>query len=110
MRCRSVPESPGPFRPMKTNADVVFRKSFLSPAEQREVCERVFRIEPGFYVPVLRTGSRMNLQMNCLGRHWSARTYRYSTIRDVDGKEVAPIPNYLQALARRAVEETGYWH
>ncbi len=94
---------------MNPAADVVFRKAFLSPAEQREVCRRVLRIEPGFYVPVLRNGSRMNLRMNCLGHHWSAVTYQYSRVRDVDGLPAAPIPDYLQALARRALKETGYW-
>jgi alkylated DNA repair protein (DNA oxidative demethylase) len=89
---------------------VVFRKSFLSPAEQREVCEKVLSIEPGFYVPVLRNGNRMNLRMNCLGYHWSSRTYKYTKVRDVDGKEVAPIPDFLQGLVRRALRETDYWH
>ncbi len=95
---------------MKATQDVVFRKAFLSPSEQREVCERVLRIEPGFYVPVLRNGSRMNLRMNCLGHHWSARTYKYTKVRDVDGQEAAPIPDFLQSLVRRALRETDYWH
>jgi alkylated DNA repair protein (DNA oxidative demethylase) len=70
----------------------------------------VLRIEPGFYVPVLRNGHKMNLQMNCLGHHWGARTYRYSKIRDIDNREVAPVPDFLQALARRALIETDFWH
>jgi alkylated DNA repair protein (DNA oxidative demethylase) len=95
---------------MRATQDLVFRKAFLSPPEQREVYEKVLQIEPGFYVPVLRNGNRMNLRMNCLGYHWSSRTYKYTKVRDVDGKEVAPIPDFLQTLARRAVRETGYWH
>jgi DNA oxidative demethylase len=92
------------------SADVVFQKGFLNFAEQRDVYERVLRIEPGFYVPVLRTGAKMNLRMNCLGYHWSAITYKYTKIRDIDGRKVAPVPDFLQALARRAVRETNYWH
>jgi alkylated DNA repair protein (DNA oxidative demethylase) len=91
-------------------ADVVVKKGFLSLAEQRQVYRRVLRIDPGFYVPVLRTGAKMNLRMNCLGHHWSAVTYQYTKVRDVDGREVAPVPDFLQALARRAVRETDYWH
>lgn len=94
---------------MNTNSDVVFKKSFLTLAEQKQVLEQVLRIEPGFYVPVLRNGKRMNLRMNCLGHHWSAVTYKYTRIRDVDGQEAAPIPDFLRELARRAVDETGYW-
>jgi alkylated DNA repair protein (DNA oxidative demethylase) len=91
-------------------ADVLFKKGFLSLAEQREVYQRVLRIDPGFYVPVLRTGAKMNLRMNCLGHHWSAITYNYTKVRDIDGREVAPVPDFLQALAQRAVRETDYWH
>src|SRR5262245_49314706 len=91
-------------------SDVVFKKSFLSLGEQKKVYEQVLQIQPGFYVPVLRNGSKMNLQMNCLGHHWSSRTYKYSKTRDVDDREVAPIPEFLQAIARRALDETDYWH
>jgi DNA oxidative demethylase len=91
------------------NSDVVFKKSFLTLAEQKEVYERVLGIDPGFYVPVLRNGKKMKLLMNCLGHHWSAVTYKYSPIRDVDGRETAQIPDFLRELAQRAVEETRYW-
>jgi DNA oxidative demethylase len=93
-----------------TAADVAFRKRFLSPAEEREIYNQVLSIEPGFYVPVLRSGAKMNLRMNCLGYHWSSVTYRYTKVRDVDSQQVAPIPPFLQAIARRALSETDYWH
>jgi alkylated DNA repair protein (DNA oxidative demethylase) len=91
------------------SADVIFKKGFLSLAEQRAVYARVLRIEPGFYVPVLRTGAMMNLRMNCLGHHWSAITYKYTKVRDIDGREVAPVPDFLQALTQRALRKTNYW-
>jgi alkylated DNA repair protein (DNA oxidative demethylase) len=89
--------------------DVIFKKSFLTQAEQKQVYETVGTLEPGYYVPQLRTGAKMNLLMNCLGYHWSAVTYKYSKVRDVDDREVAAIPAFLQELARRAVIETSYW-
>src|SRR5690349_25100013 len=89
--------------------DVVVRKAFLAPDEQRLVADTVRAIEPGFYVPKTRWGKSMNLRMNCLGAHWSARTYKYHPTRvDVDGLPSAPIPDALQALARRALLETSY--
>ena len=89
--------------------DVVVRKAFLSPAEQRHVVDRVMGITPGFYVPKTRWGKAMNLRMNCLGWHWSAKTYKYHAERvDVDGLPCAPIPEDLQSLAQRALVETGY--
>ena len=90
-------------------SDFVFHKGFLSPAEQRRVVEIVSSVTPGSYVPKTRWGKSMNLRMNCLGRHWSAKDYKYHPTRvDVDGLPCAPIPDELQAMARRAVIETEY--
>lgn len=90
-------------------SDVVVRKGFLSPAEQRRVVELVSAITPGFYVPKTRWGKSMNLRMNCLGRHWSAKDYKYHPTRvDVDALPCAPIPDESQSLARRALLETEY--
>lgn len=87
----------------------MIRKSFLSPQEQSRVVDVVRSIEPGFYVPKTRWGKSMNLRMNCLGGHWSARDYKYHpTRKDVDGLSCAPIPDELQSLARRALTDTGY--
>lgn len=89
--------------------DVVVRPEFLTPAEQRQVVDLVTAVEPGFYVPKTRFGVPLNLRMNCLGLHWSARDYRYHSVRkDVDGLPPAPIPAELQAMAMRAVVDTGY--
>jgi alkylated DNA repair protein (DNA oxidative demethylase) len=90
--------------------DLVVKKSFLTFPEQRELYEQVLHIEPGFYVPVLRNGHRMNLRMNCLGHHWSSVTYKYSRLRDVDRRPAAPVPDFLQEVARRALVQTNYWH
>ena len=89
--------------------DVVFRKRFLTPDEQRRVAEIALAVSPGSYVPVTRWGKSMNLRMNCLGRHWSAKDYKYHPTRvDVDGLPCAPIPDQLQEVARRALVETAY--
>ncbi len=89
-------------------ADVVFQKKFLSPEEQRRVVADVLGVSPGFYEPSTRWG-KMHLRMNCLGRHWSARDYRYHATRvDADGLPCAPIPDDLQAIARRALVDSGY--
>jgi alkylated DNA repair protein (DNA oxidative demethylase) len=90
-------------------SDVMFVKSFLSVAEQKEVYEQAFRIEPGFYTPKLWSGAKMNLLMNCLGYHWSSITYKYTRTRDVDGRDAAALPECYQALAQRAARATGYW-
>src|SRR4051812_7472343 len=89
--------------------DVIVRKQFLSPAEQRRVLAIVFSLSPDFYTPRTRFGSALSLRMNCLGRHWSARDYKYRATRtDADGLPCAAIPDELQAMAKRALLDTGY--
>lgn len=90
-------------------SDFLVRKGFLSETEQRALVASVVALSPGFYVPKTRWGKSMNLRMNCLGRHWSAKDYKYHPTRvDVDGLACAPIPEALQTLARRALVETEY--
>jgi alkylated DNA repair protein (DNA oxidative demethylase) len=89
--------------------DVVFRKGFLDHNQQARLVEVVCGIDPGFYVPKTRWGKSMNLRMNCLGGHWSARDYGYHATRvDVDQQPCPAIPGEFQTLARRALLETGY--
>jgi alkylated DNA repair protein (DNA oxidative demethylase) len=46
----------------------------------------------------------MSVQIACLGWHWSP--YRYSrTVDDDDGRPVAPFPDELDGLSRRAVAD-----
>jgi alkylated DNA repair protein (DNA oxidative demethylase) len=81
-------------------------RGFLSPVRQRRLatfCLALGQRPAGFYVPVLRTGARMRLEMMCLGRHWNAKTYRYEPVRsDVDGLLVQPLPAALSSMAARA--------
>ena len=89
--------------------DAILQKAFLTAQEQSQIVSAAVGIEPGFYVPKTRWGKSMNLRMNCLGRHWSARDYKYHATRaDVDGLPCAPIPELFQAIAQRALIETGY--
>lgn len=89
--------------------DLLIVPSFLTPVEQQAVVKLVFAVVPGFYVPRTRWGQAMNLRMNCLGRHWWARDYKYhETRKDVEGVPCPPIPEALQTLARRALLDTGY--
>jgi len=54
--------------------------------------------------PRLPSGASMSVQMVCLGWHWSP--YRYTrTADDVDGAPVAPFPDWLADVGRRAVAE-----
>src|SRR3954454_14907096 len=52
----------------------------------------------------LPSGGVMSVQTVCLGWHWLP--YRYSrTADDVDGARVAPSPDWLAELGRRAVAD-----
>lgn len=54
------------------------------------------------YTPVLSSGRSMSLQMTCFGKHWNAKTYRYSTQReDCDQQTVQEFPSQAnQILAK----------
>jgi alkylated DNA repair protein (DNA oxidative demethylase) len=70
-----------------------------------ERCRRWTEAAGGMRAPRVRGGA-MSVQIACLGWHWSP--YRYSrTVDDADGRPVAPFPEELAALSRRAVAEAG---
>lgn len=90
--------------------DVLHKPAFLTLAEQKLIIQEIRTIDPGFYTPVTKFGSKMNLRMNCLGWHWDAKTYKYEKMRtDQDGKEAPKIPESLKELGCRALRETRYW-
>jgi alkylated DNA repair protein (DNA oxidative demethylase) len=84
---------------------------YLSGPEQARLaarCRELGAAPAGFYVPTVRGGARMSIQMCCLGRHWNARTYRYEDRRsDHDGLPVQALPADLSTLARAIAHETG---
>lgn len=80
---------------------------WLSDAQQRELVAacRSWATGP---VPIRHTslprGGVMSVQTVCLGWHW--QPYRYTrTADDVNGKRVAPFPDWLVELGRRALAE-----
>ncbi len=80
---------------------------FLFPAglnfwEQKALIRLYQKNKHEMYVPRLRSGHNMNLQMNCFGQHWSAIDYKYHTSRiDVDHKEVKTVHPLLISLAQK---------
>jgi alkylated DNA repair protein (DNA oxidative demethylase) len=57
---------------------------------------------PGIRAAVMPNGTRMSVRSVCLGWHWYP--YRYSRTRDdQDGSPVAPFPEWLGDLGRKAV-------
>jgi alkylated DNA repair protein (DNA oxidative demethylase) len=72
-------------------------------------CRALIDGPAGGYVPTVRGGGKMHVRMICLGRHWNPLTYTYEATRsDYDGAPVAPVPDELVGLARRAAAEAGF--
>lgn len=97
-----IPRSPTVLAP-----GAVHVPDWLTPAEQRRIVVacRGWAAEP---VPMraahLPTGNRMSVQTVCLGWHW--KPYSYSrTADDAGGGRVAPVPEWMSALGRRAVRD-----
>ena len=86
-------------------------RGYLTLAEQRHVLDRCRQIAEGpvgFYVPTVRGGRKMSLEMLCLGLQWNALTYTYEPVRsDYDGQPVPPLTSDLADLARRAAAVVG---
>jgi alkylated DNA repair protein (DNA oxidative demethylase) len=81
----------------------------LTAEIQRQVVATVFAVVPGFYTPRTRWGRPMSVRMLCMGRHWSARDYRYHPARvDVDGLPCPAIPPLLAELPGRLAVNAGY--
>jgi alkylated DNA repair protein (DNA oxidative demethylase) len=67
-------------------------------------CEKWITQAGGTRAPRLPTGGVMSVEMACLGWHWFP--YGYSkTVVDGDGRTVAPFPEVLGELGRRAVAD-----
>jgi alkylated DNA repair protein (DNA oxidative demethylase) len=89
--------------------DVAIKSGVFSIPQQKYIYQKVRQIEPGFYVPTLRYGNKMRIQMNCLGLHWNAKTYQYDKNRtDHDNEQVAEIPEWLQQVALTALRVSEY--
>lgn len=89
--------------------DIIHIPKFLTQNQQLSVLEELRNIKPSFYTPTLSSGIQLNLKMNCLGKHWNAKTYKYQSIReDVDQKPTPPIPPLIQSIGKLALKESNY--
>ena len=80
---------------------------WLTVAQQRDLvvaCRAWAQEGPGIRAATLPSGARMSVRTVCLGWHWYP--YRYSRTRDdQDGSPVAPFPEWLADLGRRALTD-----
>ena len=90
----------------------VWLKQWLSidcQARLVERCRQLMKGPAGAYIPTVRGGGKMHVQMLCLGRHWNPLTYRYEETRaDYDGKPVAEVPKEWIDLASTIASEAGF--
>lgn len=86
--------------------------AYLTNQEQLQLvirCRELGTQPTGFYRPTVRGGTKMRIEMLCLGRHWNPMTYRYEPNRsDYDGKAVPPLPADLSTIAERVAATVGY--
>ncbi|KAF3451389.1 hypothetical protein FNV43_RR07484 [Rhamnella rubrinervis] len=77
---------------------MVLLKNHLTYEEQVEIVRtcRTLGVGPGgFYQPEYKDGTKLDLQMMCLGLNWDPKRLTYEFIRSVDGCEVPSIPRPL---------------
>jgi DNA alkylation damage repair protein AlkB len=90
----------------------VWLKHWLSLDEQVALVERCRTLMDGpggGYVPTVRGGGKMHVQMMCLGRHWNPLTYTYvSTRTDHDDAPVAAVPEEWVTMASALARDAGF--
>ena len=93
-----------PREPVAVAPGAVHLPGWLDNAGQRRLassCEAWSRQSGGLRAPRMPRRGVMSVEIACLGWHWSP--YHYSeTVDDDDGRPVAPFPDALATLARRA--------
>ena len=86
-------------------------RGWLSLEEQQWLvgrCQQLADGPVGFYVPTVRGGAKMRVEMLCLGLHWNPLTYTYEPCRsDYDGQPAPPLAGDLAGVARRAAASVG---
>ena len=79
--------------------DVYHFAQVLSYKDEYDLIDIYWDHFDNFYQPVLRSGRKMSIKMNCYGWHWNPKTYKYSKTRDdFDGKEVDEYPDWINEL------------
>lgn len=79
----------------------------LTYFEQKSLVKIYRRIQNTLYTPKLKSGHSMNLQMTCLGSHWSAKDYKYHPVRkDFDNQPVLSFEPILNQLAYKFLKSS----
>ena len=90
----------------------VWLKNWLPLERQVQLvkqCQALMAGPGGGYVPTVRGGGKMHVQMMCLGRHWNPLTYTYGPTRaDRDGLPVEAVPDDWVELASGAARAAGF--
>lgn len=83
----------------------------LSLFEQKRLVKIYKAMQMDMYVPKVKSGNYMNLQMNCLGWHWNAVDYKYHQVRtEIDDQPVKPIHSELIRIAKQPSEQLFPYH
>ncbi len=95
--------------PRRIVPGAVHLPGWLDLAAQRDLvgrCRAWIGAAGGMRAPRMPRGGAMSVEIACLGWHW--QPYRYSrTVDDDDGRPVAPFPEELGDLSRRALVDAG---
>jgi alkylated DNA repair protein (DNA oxidative demethylase) len=96
-----------PRGPRRVAPGAVHLPAWLDPGEQAALaasCRAWGGAAGGFRSPSMPRGGTMTVGITCLGWHWYP--YRYSrTVDDGDGSPVAPFPEWLGEMSRRAASD-----
>uniref|UniRef100_A0A7N0T6Q5 Fe2OG dioxygenase domain-containing protein n=1 Tax=Kalanchoe fedtschenkoi TaxID=63787 RepID=A0A7N0T6Q5_KALFE len=87
---------------------MVLLKNYIPLSDQVKmvrICRELGLGEGGFYQPVFDHGSKLQLQMMCLGLDWDPQTKKYGKMRHLDGARPPAIPSTLSSLTEKAIQD-----
>ncbi|KAM0053585.1 putative DNA oxidative demethylase [Helianthus debilis subsp. tardiflorus] len=88
---------------------IVLLKGYISFDDQISIvktCRDLGIGEGGFYQPGYNSGTKLHLQMMCLGQNWDPDTHTYTKLRSSDNSKPPGIPEKFSDMVKKAIHDS----
>ncbi|KAI3826089.1 hypothetical protein L1987_00131 [Smallanthus sonchifolius] len=88
---------------------MVLMKGYISSVDQISIvktCRELGISDGGFYQPGYSGGTKLHLQMMCLGQNWDPETRTYSELREFDKSKPPVIPEKFHEMVKKAIVDS----
>ncbi|KAF5823872.1 putative DNA oxidative demethylase [Helianthus annuus] len=88
---------------------IVLLKGYISFDDQISIvktCRDLGIGVGGFYQPGYNSGTKLHLQMMCLGKNWDPDTHTYTELRSSDNSKPPGIPEKFSDMVKKAIHDS----